>query len=278
MRVQPRHPLPFAFVRRPAASLASGCVSFIERQPVDVERAQRQWAAYVAALKSRGWSIVQVPLDDDLPDSVFIEDAVVMFGELAVLTSPAEPSRRLEIRDVSEAVFLFGYEKAHITHGTLDGGDVLKVGQTAYVGLSRRTTPAAVEQLRKILAPRGWDVVGLPVTKVLHLKSAVTALPDGTVIGYGPLVDDPSAFPAFLDVPEEGGAHVVVLDDQTVLMSAHAPRTAELLGDRGLTVVTVDISEFEKLEGCVTCLSVRVRAQPPPITFSLREIFSPLMG
>jgi dimethylargininase len=94
---------------------------------------------------------------------------------------------------------------------------------------------------------------------VLHLKSAVTALPDGTVIGYGPLVDDASAFAAFLAVPEEGGAHVVVLDDQTVLMSAHAPRTAQLLAGRGLTVVPVGISEFEKLEGCVTCLSVRVR-------------------
>jgi dimethylargininase len=99
----------------------------------------------------------------------------------------------------------------------------------------------------------------VPLTRVLHLKSAVTALPDGTVIGYGPLVDDASAFAAFLAVPEEGGAHVVVLDDQTVLMSAHAPRTARLLVGRGLTVVPVDISEFEKLEGCVTCLSVRVR-------------------
>ena len=128
------------------------------------------------------------------------------------------------------------------------------------MGLSGRTSPAAVEELRELLAPRGWEVIGVPLTKVLHLKSAVTALPDGTVIGYPPLVDDESVFPAFLGVPEEGGAHVVVLDDETVLMSAHAPRTAGMFRDRGLTVVTVDISEFEKLEGCVTCLSVRVRA------------------
>jgi dimethylargininase len=100
----------------------------------------------------------------------------------------------------------------------------------------------------------------VPLTRVLHLKSAVTALPDGTVIGYRPLVDDESAFTAFLGVPEEGGAHVVVLGDETVLMSAHAPRTAEAFRERGLTVVTVDISEFEKLEGCVTCLSVRIRS------------------
>ena len=250
---------PFALVRRPAASLASGCVSFIERQPVDVERARRQWAAYVAALNSRGWPTVEVPPDDALPDSVFIEDAVVMFGELAVITNPAEPTRHPETVAAAATVSKLGYEPARITDGPLDGGDVLKVGQTVYVGLSRRTSPAAVEQLRELLAPRGWAVTGVPLTRVLHLKSAVTALPDGTVIGYAPLVDDAGVFPAFLAVPEEGGAHVVVLDEQAVLMSAHAPRTAELLGDRGLAVVTVDISEFEKLEGCVTCLSVRVR-------------------
>ena len=251
---------PFALVRRPAASLASGCVSFIERQPVDVERAGRQWLAYVAALNSRGWPTVEVAPDDALPDSVFIEDAVVMFGDLAVITNPAEPARHREIAAAADAVTRLGYEPARITRGTFDGGDVLKVGRTVYVGLSRRTSPAAVEELRELLAPRGWTVTGVPLTRVLHLKSAVTALPDGTVIGYRPLVDDASVFAAFLGVPEEGGAHVVVLDDQTVLMSAHAPRTADILGDRGLTVVPVDISEFEKLEGCVTCLSVRVRA------------------
>jgi dimethylargininase len=99
----------------------------------------------------------------------------------------------------------------------------------------------------------------VPVTRVLHLKSAVTALPDGTVIGYPPLVDDPGVFPQFLAVPEPHGTAVVVLDDETVLMSAAAPQTESLLRGRGLTVLTVPITEFEKLEGCVTCLSVRLR-------------------
>jgi len=257
----PARPLPpFALVRRPAASLASGCVSFIERQPVDVDAARRQWTTYVGALQGRGWPTVEVAPDDTLPDSVFIEDTVVMFGALAVITNPGEPTRHPEIAAAAETIRRLGYEPASITRGTLDGGDVLKVGATAYVGLSGRTSPAAVDELRELLAPRGWEVIGVPLTKALHLKSAVTALPDGTVIGYRPLVDDESVFPAFLAVPEEGGAHVVVLDDETVLLSAHAPRTAALLRDRGLTVVTVDISEFEKLEGCVTCLSVRIRA------------------
>lgn len=257
----PARPLPpFALVRRPPASLAEGAVTFIERRPVDVGRARRQWLAYVDTLRAHGWPTVEVPPDDTLPDSVFIEDPVVMFGDLAVIANLGAPARRPETRAAAETVRELGYEPASITQGTLDGGDVLKVGQTVYVGLSARTSAAAVEELRELLAPRGWEVTGVPLTRVLHLKSAVTALPDGTVIGYGPLVDDASIFDPFLDVPEEGGAHVVVLGDETVLMSAHAPRTAEILRDRGLTVVTTDISEFEKLEGCVTCLSVRVRA------------------
>ena len=95
--------------------------------------------------------------------------------------------------------------------------------------------------------------------RALHLKSAVTALPDGTVIGFEPLVDDPALWRSFLPVPEEAGAHVVLLDGSTVLMSSRAPATRALLESRGLREVTVDITEYEKLEGCVTCLSVRLR-------------------
>src|SRR5262249_17471946 len=100
------------------------------------------------------------------------------------------------------------------------------------------------------------------VRKVLHLKSAVTALPDGTVVGYAPLVDDADVWSSFLPVPEESGSHVVLLGDNTVLMSSDAPLSQALFEERGLDVVTVDISEFIKLGGCVTCLSVRLRHTP----------------
>jgi dimethylargininase len=109
------------------------------------------------------------------------------------------------------------------------------------------------------VAPLGYTVVGVPVTKALHLKTAVTALPDGTVIGYEPIVDEPRLFERFLPVPEAHGTAVVVLDEETVLMSASAPQSIALIEDLGYTVVPVEISEFEKLEGCVTCLSIRVR-------------------
>jgi dimethylargininase len=105
----------------------------------------------------------------------------------------------------------------------------------------------------------GATVVPVAVTKVLHLKSAVTALPDGTVIGYEPLVDDKDIYDKFMAVPEEAGSHVVLLEDNKLLMSSRAPKTAAMLRDMGYGVVCVDIGEFEKLEGCVTCLSVRMR-------------------
>lgn len=136
---------------------------------------------------------------------------------------------------------------------------MLKHDGTVWVGLGGRTNRSGVVQLLAALDQFGARVVGVPLTKVLHLKSAVTALPDGTVVGYPPLVDDPDTWPRLLDVPEEPGSHVVLLDEATVLMSTSAPQTAELFADLGLRVVAVDLTEYEKLEGCVTCLSVRLR-------------------
>ncbi|TPG33819.1 dimethylargininase [Mycolicibacterium hodleri] len=250
---------PYALVRRPAETLADGIVTFIERQPLDVELAKRQWDGYLAALHRSGWPTVTIDGDDTMPDCVFVEDTVVMFGDLAVITNPRQPVRNPEIVAVRRTIDELGMESTTITEGTLDGGDVLKVGSRVYVGLSGTTSASAIEQLARILAPRGYTVAAVPLTRALHLKSAVTALPDGTVIGYEPVVDDPGLFPSFLAVPEEPGAHVVILADDLLLMSSAAPQTAALLADRDYRLERVDISEYEKLEGCVTCLSVRVR-------------------
>ena len=141
----------------------------------------------------------------------------------------------------------------------LDGGDVLAIGDVLYVGRGGRTNAEGIRQLRAIARAHGRDVVAVPVTKALHLKSAVTALPDGTVIGHPSLIDDVSMWRNFLPMPEAEGGHVVVLSDDAVLMAASAPQSAELIRSLGYRVVTVEISEFEKLEGCVTCLSVLVR-------------------
>lgn len=247
-------------MRRTSSHLAEGELTHLDRVPVDVDLARRQWADYVAALEANGFPVVEVEPADEHPDSVFIEDAVVVFGDLAVLTSPGAASRRGETDAVRPVVERLGLEVAEIAlPGTLDGGDVLKVGKRVYVGLGSRTNAEGIEQLRALVAPRGYDVVAVPVTRALHLKSAVTALPDGTVIGHPDLVDMPSVFPRYREVPEHEGVAVVVLDDTSVLMSSAAPQSRRIFEELGYRVVTVGISEFEKLEGCVTCLSVRVR-------------------
>ena len=249
-----------ALVRAPASTLADGLVTHIKRKKVDLELADTQWDNYVAALEAAGWTTELVEPRDDLADSVFIEDSVVMLGGVAVITSPGAESRQAEIIATEATVRQLGLPVERILQpGTLDGGDVLKVGTTVYVGLGGRTNGEGIRQFRAIAKPLGFTVVAVPVTKALHLKTAVTALPDGTVIGYLPLVDNVSVFDRFLPVPEAEGTAVVVLEDDTLLMSAAAPKSAELFRGLGYRVVTVDISEFEKLEGCVTCLSVRIR-------------------
>ncbi|MGW2091261.1 dimethylargininase [Promicromonospora sukumoe] len=257
-------------VRPPSPALADGELTHLERVPVDPALAARQWSRYVDVFRDLGWAVRELPAADAHPDGVFVEDAVVVFdgpggaaGEddgLVVLTRPGALSRRGEIESMRPEAVATGREVAEIAApGTLEGGDILKVGGTVYVGRTARTNAEGAAQLRALLEPRGWRVVEVPVTRALHLKSAVTALPDGTVIGYPPLVDDPSVFESFLPVPEAEGTAVVVLDPATVLLSESAPATAELLRGRGLTVHTTPVTEFEKLEGCVTCLSVRVR-------------------
>jgi dimethylargininase len=249
-----------ALVRRPSPRLAEGLLTHLERVPVDVDLAKQQWAGYVAALHAEGWETVEVPPSQDCPDSVFVEDTVVMYADLAVITRPGADQRKPETAGTEQTLRELGYRIAHIeAPGTLDGGDVLKHDGTVWVGLGGRTNQAGADQLARHLEPLGAQVVGVPLTKVLHLKSAVTALPDGTVVGFEELVDDPTVWSRFLAVPEEPGAHVVLLDEGTVLMSASAPRTRQVFEARGLRVVAVDMTEFEKLEGCVTCLSVRLR-------------------
>ena len=248
-----------ALVRRPSTRMADGITTHIDRVAADSDLAARQHEAYVRAVADAGWIVREVPPADDLPDCAFVEDTVVMCGDLAVLTRPGAPERRAEVAGASEAVRSLGLEVARIdSPGTLDGGDVLQVGRTVYVGRGGRTNADGIRQLRRHAAGRGRTVVPVQLHGVLHLKSAVTALPDGTFVAFDPSLFDAAPFPTMRLVPEEAGSHVVVMDDGTVLMATSAPRSAEMFDDLGFDVVTADISEFEKREGCVTCLSVLV--------------------
>jgi dimethylargininase len=247
-----------ALVRQPSSRLADGLLTYLVRVPVDLALARSQHEGYRQALAESGWTVREVAAADDHPDSVFVEDTVVYCDGLAVLTRSGAPQRRGEVAGTERAVIDAGVAVVRIdAPGTLDGGDVLQVGSTVYVGIGGRTNAEGIRQLGAHLADRGRTVVPVPLGPVLHLKSAVTALPDGTVLAErGADLVDLAAFRSVRVVDEEAGCHVVPLGDNRVLIAASAPRTAGQLASLGLDPIVVDISEFEKLEGCVTCLNV----------------------
>ncbi|GGE82890.1 dimethylargininase [Mycetocola zhadangensis] len=248
-----------ALVRMPASNLSDGVVTHIGRTAVDSELADKQWDSYTKAFEEHGWTTREVAFADKLADSVFIEDALVVLGSVAVVTRSSVNSRRDEAEAAEEAALSLGLTIERIMDpGTLDGGDVLVIGKQVYVGRGGRSNAEGIRQLRVIAAAQGYRVTVVPVSKALHLKTAMTALPDGTLLGHPDLLDNPGFFPHFVAVPEKLGTNVVALDDHTILVSKAAPATAELISDLGYTVVSLDISEFEKLEGSLTCLSVRV--------------------
>lgn len=248
-----------ALVRQPSANLAEGIVTHIGRVPVDVDLAVAQHEAYCDALVAAGWQVRHVDPAPEHPDAVFIEDTVVVVRDTAVITRSGAPSRRGETAGTEQAVVGLGLHAVRITEpGTLDGGDVLQVGRTMYVGLGARTNAEGVRQMREAVQPLGRRVIPVRLIDVLHLKSAVTALPDGTFLVMPELLE-PGVFPPGRPIREPAGCHVVPLGGEEVLISASATETAQDLRTLGFRTRVVDISEFEKLEGCVTCLSVRLR-------------------
>lgn len=246
-----------ALVRPVSPRLATAELTHVDRTPVDVDAAQREHGAYCETLADLGLQVIVAAAAPEHPDGVFVEDAVVVVEDLAVLTRPGAPSRRGEVASVAAALSDRGLRTAAIAApGHLDGGDVLQVGRTVHVGRSTRTDAAAITQLAALLEPLGRHVVPVDVPGALHLKTAATALPDGTVLAVPDWVD----VRAFGDrevvaVPEPSGANALVVGAQVVL-AASAPRTAELVAGRGWDVTTVDIEQFERVEAGVTCLSV----------------------
>ncbi len=249
-----------ALVRRPSARLQDGLTTHLDREVVDVDLAVRQWEAYVAAFETSGWRTVEVEPADDLADATFVEDTAVVVDDLAVIARPGAPERLAETPGTERALAALGHRIERIVApGTLDGGDVLKLGSVWFTGVGGRTNAEGVRQLARLVAPLGIEVRPVRTTRALHLKTTVTALPDGTVLGHPPAMDQPEAFPGLVPVPERHGWRVVLLGDGRLLISTSAPRTSRMLERRGWELVAVDVSELEKREASVTCLSVRLR-------------------
>jgi dimethylargininase len=234
-----------ALTREVPPSIARCELTHLAREPIDHGRAAAQHRAYEEALAELGCVVQRLPAEPEMPDSVFVEDAAVVVDEIAVLARPGAESRRA-------------------APGTLDGGDVLRIGQDLWVGLSGRSNPEGVRQLAALLAPFGYQVRGVPVSGCLHLKTAVTHLAARTVlanphwVAVSALADDLEVVEVHPDEPM--GANALPIGD-TVLYPTAFPRTRERIEARGLRVRALDASELARAEGALTCCSIIFQAQ-----------------
>lgn len=247
-----------ALTRQVSASLAHCELTYLERTPIDLDRARQQHAAYETLLTSLGWQIVRLPTLDDQPDAVFVEDAALALDELAIVAPMGAASRVPESRTVEDALARYLPVRHLTTPATLDGGDVLRVDRRLFVGLSQRTNAAAVDQLARLLAPYGYEVVPVSVAGALHLKSACSYV-GGKALLANPEWLDPDPFHGMDILPiesSEAWGASVLYDDGRVVMPAGFPRTEGLLESHGLDVHVIDLSELRKAEGGPTCLSI----------------------
>ncbi len=250
-----------AIVRGVSPSLARCELTYLEREPIDLGRAVAQHVAYVELLRGLGLDVVEIPADDALPDACFVEDAAVVLDEAALLTMPGAASRRGERPAVAEALGRFRRLESAELPATVEGGDVLRVGFTVFVGRSPRTNEAGLARLRAFAEPHGYAVVPVEVTGCLHLKSAVTALDDDRLLANPRWVDlGPFAgFDVVEVAPEEPGAANVLRVDGALVAHPGFPRTIERIAALGYAPRLLDVSEFLKAEAALTCKSLLVR-------------------
>jgi dimethylargininase len=247
-----------ALVRPPSAALSRCALTFLQRQPIDFPRALAQHAAYVDALQRAGLEVHTLPADPDLPDACFVEDTAILVDECAVITRPGIESRRDEVKSVAAALDRFR-PTVHITApGTIEGGDVLRVGRTFFVGQTPRTNAEGTRQFAAAVAIHEYDVVPVTPTGCLHLKSAVTYIGDETVLVNPEWieVDLFSRWQCVPVAPEEPYGANALLAAGRVHVAASAPLTARKLQALGFNTVLLDTSEFEKAEAALTCLSL----------------------
>jgi dimethylargininase len=260
-------------------------LTHLEREPIDHARAVEQHAAYERCLERLGCRVERLPDAPDLPDSVFVEDAAVVFDRLAVIARPGASSRRPEVDAMAAALLPYRSLAFIEAPGTLDGGDVLVTPGRVFAGVSGRTNDEGVRQLRSFLAPHGFEVIAVPVTGCLHLKSAVTvaALPaDGevdlpvdlppeggshmneggggtTVLVINRAWVDAAVFAGYdlidVDPAEPAAANVLPIGGR-LICAAEYPKTRGRLDARGFVTHSVPAGELAKAEGGVTCCSV----------------------
>ena len=237
-------------------------LTFLKRECIDIARAQEQHHAYEACLAGLGVDVISLSAESKYPDAVFVEDAAIVLDEVAVMTRLGAESRHGESESLAQALAPYRDLRWMSDPATMDGGDVLLAGKTLYVGVTARSNAAGISQLAAIVEPFGYHVQPIAVHGCLHLKSACTSIGDALVV-YSPCFERGSfAGEKLVEVPEESGANVLEVAG-TVLVSATAPRTADLLSKMGCQVAVLDNSELMKAEGALTCCSLIFRARTP---------------
>lgn len=245
--------MPTAMTRRVSPSLAACNLTFLAREPIDVSTAIRQHGEYEQCLRDLGADVISLPPEPDCPDAVFVEDPAIVLDEIAVMCRMGVESRRAETGSLAAALAPYR-ELRHIREpGTIEGGDVVRIGRTLYVGLSSRTNRDGIAQLTEV---SGYDVVPVQVTGCLHLKSACCSLGDGAVL-INPAWIDPRPFAQYrqIRVVEPWAADVLRLGG-VVLMPDGFPKTREVLEQSGFRTRAVDVTELQKAEAGVTCMSL----------------------
>lgn len=247
-----------AITRAVSSSLTQCELSYIDRKPIDLEKARAQHHAYEALLAKLGAKIISLPEERDLPDSMFVEDPGIVLDEVAVICSPGTETRRKEATSLAAA--LAPHRKlAHLKlPGTLEGGDVLRVGRKLFAGLTQRSNAEGIRQLAVIAAQHGYDLTAVPVSGCLHLKSAVTYLGKNTLLGNRAWFQW-KRLEGFdwVDVdPAEPHAGNALLIGETVIFPASFPKTLARIAEKGFRVESLDISELQKAESGLTCSSL----------------------
>ncbi len=233
-------------------------LSHRRREPIDLELVRAQHAGYCRMLETCGYEVVELDVNAQYPDCTFIEDTAVVLDELAVLSLPGVQSRRGEVSGMEPVLARYRPLERIATPGTLEGGDVLKIDRTLYVGLSARTNREGIEQLDRFLAPHGYTVIPVTMEGCLHLKSAVTALGNHTLLARVGLFD-PSPFAGFTVIPvdeDEAEAANALRAGGYVCLHQEFERTISAVRQAGFRVKTVDISELLKAESGLTCSSI----------------------
>jgi dimethylargininase len=247
-----------AITRAVSPAIVNCELSFIDRKPIDLATAQEQHHAYEELLGKLGACVISLPAEPDLPDSMFVEDPAVVLDELAVILPLGTETRRREALSLAQELAKFRKLEYVSLPGTLEGGDILRIGRKLFVGLTRRSNAEGIRQLAAILAPHNYEVIAVPVTGCLHLKSAVTHLGRNTLLSNRAWFDTiPLADYEWIDVDpaEPHAANALALAD-TVIFPASFPRTRARIEARGFHVAPLDISELQKAESGLTCSSL----------------------